>query len=353
MIKVLGFALYGPLAASTRYRLCQYVGGLADHGVRLEVRHLLGDEYLRRSFAGQSLPVAALMRSACRRLVDLRKQGTFDLEMVYAELFPLFPGRLEQALLREPYVYDFDDAFYLKYRTGRLSMMRPLLGGKFDQIIRNAASVTAGNRLLASYAQQHNAHTHILPTVVDTHRYQARRAQRTDKVFTVGWIGSPSTAPYLAEVIEPLSEIGKEGAVRLVVIGGKAPSVPGVEVVELAWDEASEVDELNRFDVGIMPLPDSDWARGKCAFKLIQYMACGLPVIASPVGANNDVVTGECGLMAASPAEWTQALRMLRDSPTLREEMGHAGRQRVQDHYSLDRNLPVLAEVLRKAAGRA
>jgi glycosyltransferase involved in cell wall biosynthesis len=218
--------------------------------------------------------------------------------------------------------------------------------------MRGASHVTAGNRVLAAYAQRHNSNTHVLPTVVDTQRYQPRRGNDRGEVFTVGWIGSPSTAPYMEQLVAPLSAIAREGPVRLVVIGGRAPGVPGVDVVELPWDEALEVEQLNTFDVGVMPLPNSDWARGKCAFKLIQYMACGLPVVASPVGANQDVVTPECGLLVTTPGEWTDALRTLRDRPSLRRQMGDAGRQRVERSYSLDANLPVLAQVLRQAAGR-
>jgi glycosyltransferase involved in cell wall biosynthesis len=169
-------------------------------------------------------------------------------------------------------------------------------------------------------------------------------------VFTVGWIGSPSTAPYLSEIVRPLSVIGAEGPVRLVVVGGKAPTIPKVSVQEIPWSEATEVAEINRFDVGIMPLPDNDWTRGKCAFKLIQYMACGVPVVASAVGANVDVVDADCGLLASKPESWVQALRTLRDDSGLRRRMGEAGRERVVEHYSLHAALPVLADVIHKVA---
>jgi len=259
------------------------------------------------------------------------------------------PGWAERALLRMPYIYDFDDAFYLKYRSGRLGLARPILGRKFDSVMSGAAAVTAGNRVLHQYAAQHNANTHDLPTVVDIDRYLPART-RTDDVFTVGWIGSPSTAPYLAELAEPLSILGEEGPVRLVVIGGKAPVIPGVSVEEVAWQEHTEVDLINSFDVGVMPLPDDAWARGKCAFKLIQYMACAVPVVASKVGANTDVVTQDCGFLATTPTDWVESLRTLRDDPRRRMEMGAAARERVEQHYSLDNNLPVLQTVIRQVA---
>jgi glycosyltransferase involved in cell wall biosynthesis len=347
-MRVLGLALYGPKAASTRYRLGQYVGGLAEQGIDLEIRPLLGDDYLTYRFAGQRVPVATLVRSVVRRLGDLLEQRRFDAAVVHCELIPLMPGAVEASLLRLPFVYDFDDAFFLKYRSGRLA---PLLAGKFDPVMKAAAQITAGNHVLASHARQHNPNTHYLPTVVDVRRYLV--APTPDSVFTVGWVGSPSTAPYLQQLVEPLTALGREAPLRLVVIGGKAPSIDGVQVMELEWSEADEVAQINSFHVGLMPLPDDDWARGKCAFKLIQYMACAVPVVASPVGANVDVVSNECGLLASTPQEWLEALRTLRDRPALRRSMGEAGRARIEQHYSLQRNLPVLASVLRQSTKRS
>lgn len=347
MIKVLGLALYGPLAASTRYRLGQYVPGLASLGIDLQICHLLDDEYLRRRFSGGAPSITAMLRMGFNRLADLRRQHEYDFAVLHCELFPLMPGWLERMLICQPYIYDFDDAFYLKYRSSRFRMASPVLASKFDTVIAGAAAVTAGNNVLCQYAKRFSNNTNYLPTVVDTERYLPQSVSRGD-MFTIGWIGSPSTSLYLTKLIEPLSIIGQESAVRLIVIGGKAPVIPNVTVVEIDWSEHSEVDLINSFDVGVMPLPDDDWARGKCAFKLIQYMACGVPVIASPVGANIDVVNGECGFLAATSHEWVDALRLLRDQPDKCARMGQAGRERVVQNYSLERNLPVLANVIQK-----
>jgi glycosyltransferase involved in cell wall biosynthesis len=346
MIKVLVLALYGPLAASHRYRYSQYVSGLAKLGIDVQIHSLLGDEYLRWRFSGGQLPISAMLHSGLARVADLINISKYDLAILQCELFPLAPGFIERAFIRKPYIYDFDDAFYLKYRSDRFSLVRPLLGDKFDAVIAGAKAVTAGNKLLAQYAKELNPKTQYLPTVVDVCRYLPNPAYRSTNVFTIGWIGSPSTAPYLRELVAPLSNIGLEGPIRLVVIGGKAPAIPNVEVIEIEWSEQAEIDLINSFDVGVMPLPDNEWERGKCAFKLIQYMACAVPVVASPVGANNDVVTKECGLMARTSDEWKDALRILRDRPIKRQEMGEAGRARVVEYYSLQHNLPEFAEII-------
>lgn len=351
-IKVLGLSLYGPLAASTRYRLTQYVPGLREQGIDLEVKALLGDEYVQKSFAGEKYPVANLVKNYLDRAALLVKQGRYDVAIVNAELFPLLPGFIESRMLRIPYIYDFDDAFFLKYRLDRFKRISFLLRDKFNPIVSKAAAVMAGNHFLQNYAKQWNPATYLLPTVVDTERYTPAPCKRED-VFTVGWIGSPSTSVYLTKLTQPLEQLGREGPVRFLIVGGISPSIPGVDVVNMPWNEATEVDLINSFDVGVMPLFDDEWARGKCAFKLIQYMACGVPVVASPVGANVDVVNAASGLLADSAGDWLNALRRLRDDAALRQSFGTAARQTVEQSYSLRSTLPVMMKTIKAvAAGR-
>ncbi|WP_417910627.1 glycosyltransferase family 4 protein [Candidatus Electronema sp. PJ] len=349
MIKLLGLALYGPLAASTRYRLEQYKTGLAEYGIDLHLQYLLGDEYLRRRVMGTTryLPFGALLQSGSERIALLLRQQHFAGAIVYAELFPFLPGWLERLLLSKPYLYDFDDAFYLKYRQGKWAILQPLLANKFDTLMAGAAAVTAGSGILADYARTRNRNTFLLPTVVDTERY--RSIPRTDnQTFTVGWIGSPTTAPYLAQLSSPLTILGKEAPLRLVVVGGKAPAIPGIIVEEIPWSAQTEITLINSFDVGIMPLTNDAWAKGKCAFKLIQYLACGIPAVASRVGGNLDVLTSDCGMLVDTLDEWVEALRFFRDKQESRLAMGQAGRARVEQHYSLHRNIPILAEIICK-----
>lgn len=345
MIDVLGLALYGPLAASTRYRLLQYIPGLNTQDIQLQVNSLLNDVYLTRRFSGQGVPWANMLQSGVKRLGLLARQRNYQCVIVHCEIFPLLPGLLESRLLRIPYIYDFDDAFYLKYQSKRFCAVSPLLKNKFDAVIRRAAFVTAGNQTLVDYASALNPNVILLPTVVDTERYSVS-PQKAPDVFTVGWIGSPSTAEYLNQIVEALSLLGKESPLQFIVIGGRAPVIPNVQVIEVPWREDTEISHINRFDVGIMPLPDTDWARGKCAFKLIQYMACGVPVIASPVGANRDVVQENCGFFAEDTEQWLHALRTLRDNPGQRDTMGIQARLRIETEYSLQRNLPILTNAI-------
>lgn len=352
MIRVLGLSLYGPQAASHRVRLSQYQQGLATAGIALEIQSLLDNAYLQRSFAGGRPSLRALISAYGRRLKALHQSDRFDLAIVYGELLPFLPGLLERRLLKIAFIYDLDDAFYLKYRTGRLSWLQPLLGAKCERMMAAAVAVTAGNAELAAYARRFNSNVTLLPSVVDTDHYLPAEPQPSDlpaSPFTVGWIGSPSTAPYLQQLVEPLQQLALERPVRLLMVGGPAPALAGVEVIEQAWSLEQEVPLIQQFDVGVMPLPDSQWARGKCAYKLIQCMACAIPVIASPVGANVDAVPASCGLLAGSPAEWLAAFRQLAANPDLRKRLGAAGRQWVEQRYSLRSALPVLTDVIRQA----
>jgi len=345
VIRVLGFALYGELAASTRHRLSQFRPRLIDHGIDLTVTHLLGDDYLRSRFGGTSVPWASILRSAVHRIDVLLRDHSYDRAIVHCETLPFVPELIERAMLRVPYMYDFDDAFFAKYRVGRFSALSPILGGKFDGVIERASCVSAGSRVLLSFASRLNRASHLMPTVVDVRRYPAKTSYRSDS-FNIGWIGSPSTAKYLEILKAPLQAVAREFAVCLTVIGATAPRIEGVDVVSIPWSEATEASAIREFDVGVMPLLDDEWSRGKCAFKLIQYMACGVPVVASPVGANTDVVTADCGFLASSTDEWSEAFRRLRDDSAMRERLGSEGRRRVVSHYSLDVAAPKMADLI-------
>jgi len=356
VIRVLGLSLYGPQAASHRVRLAQFQPGLAAAGIDLQIESLLDDAYLQRSYSGCRPSLRSLLAAYGRRLQALRQARHFDLAIVYAELLPFLPAWLERQLLPIPFVYDCDDAFFLKYRSGRLRLLQPLLGAKVDRMMAAATAVTAGNTGLAVHARCFNSSVTVLPSVVDTdHFYPAASppAERSGSPFTVGWIGSPSTASYLQLLVEPLQKLARERPVRLQVVGGPAPAIAGVEVIEQPWSLQQEVRLIQQFDVGVMPLPDTPWSRGKCAFKLIQCLACSIPVVASSVGANTEVLSPSCGFLVRTPEEWLTVFRQLAADPALRERLGVAGRLWIENHYSLRTALPVLEGVIRQVAGRA
>lgn len=352
-LRVLGLSLYGPQAASHRVRLSQFQPGLADAGIDLQIQSFFDDAYLQRSFSGARPSLRGLLAAYGRRFQSLRVLDRFDLAIVYGDLLPFLPGFLERQLLQIPFTYDFDDAFFLKYRTGRFRLLQSLLGAKTDCLMAAAVAVTAGNYGLATYARRFNNNVAVLPSVVDTDQFRPVVPPPVVELanpFTVGWIGSPSTAPYLQLLVEPLQQLARDRLVRLLVVGGPAPAISGLEIIELPWCLEQEVQLIQQFDVGVMPLPDTPWTRGKCAYKLIQCMACGIPVVASPVGANVEAVPRECGLLAVSPGEWLEAFQCLAEDSALRQRMGRAARRWVEERYSLRSVMPILVDVIQAAA---
>jgi glycosyltransferase involved in cell wall biosynthesis len=194
-----------------------------------------------------------------------------------------------------------------------------------------------------------NGRVWILPTVVDLDRYPENPQIGHHVPFTVGWIGSFSTTPYLKQVEEPLRTLCAGGDATFVAIGAKRPDLDVAPMEFRAWSEETEIQDGLGFDVGIMPVPDTPWARGKCGYKLIQYMACGLPVVASPVGVNCDIVeTGRNGFLAETPQEWGKALATLRSDERAARQMGQQGRRKVEEKYCLAVTAPRLLDRMRE-----
>jgi glycosyltransferase involved in cell wall biosynthesis len=254
-------------------------------------------------------------------------------------------------ILSIPYVVDYDDAIFHRYDMHPRRLVRVLLRGKVDTVMRRAALVLVGNEYLAERARRAGAkRVEYLPTVVDVERY-GQGLSRAQGHCTIGWIGSPITAPYLALVRAALAEVCQHGNVRVIIVGAQHVPLAEVPVETRAWSEQTEVQDIQSFDVGIMPLPDAPWERGKCGYKLIQYMACSKPAVASPVGVNQHIIAdGVDGFLAATPTQWVQTLRTLCEDGHLRERVGKAARRKVAREYSLHVTAPRLVSLLSSAA---
>ena len=345
---------YGRLGSTSRLRFYQFVPYLAEHGFDVESLPLLDDDYVTRLYSGRPLPALSVAASYLRRLRTLLTSRRFDLLWIEKELFPWLPAAAERLLRAAgvPYAVDYDDATFHRYDTHAWPVVRAVLGRKIDSVMRHAALVVVGNEYLGERAAAAGARrVERIPTVVDHHHYAAAAVESAPAPFTVGWIGSPSTERYLEIVRGPLSALLAEGGARLRLVGATASALAGVPHDRLDWSEDTEAAEAAAFDVGIMPVPDEPFERGKCGFKLIQYMAAGRPVVASPVGANADIVVpGINGMLARTDDEWLAALRQLRDDASLRATLGRAGARRVATHYSIDAVLPRLVAALTSAA---
>ena len=285
-MNVLLLTKYGQLAASCRYRYLQFQPHLQWVGIHCHPSPLLDNDYLRGMFAGKR-PLGPAARGFARRTWAVLTARRYDKVVVHSEAQPYLPPVLEWLLVKlgVPYVYDFDDAIFHKYDAHTSAVVRRLFSDKIRRVIRGATAVIAGNEYLASYARAANGNVTIIPTVVDTTRYvPGGRSRSRDDRLVIGWVGSPSTATFLLDRVDALRIMCRDIGARLVLVGSGPLSLPGVPVEIRPWREETEVTDIQGFDIGIMPIPDTPWARGKCGFKLIQYMACGLPVVASGRG---------------------------------------------------------------------
>jgi glycosyltransferase involved in cell wall biosynthesis len=355
-MKVLLLSRYGNLGASSRVRSYQYLPYLREQGMEITIEPLLPDNYLRDLYDGKRPGPSAILAAYLRRISALIRGKKFDLLWIEYELFPWLPGWIESLVLSKgtPYLVDYDDAIFHRYDQHTNPLVRRVLGHKVDAVMRHAATVVVGNEYLRDHAIKAGAQrVEILPTSIDLTRYPTPLPSQND-VFTIGWIGSPATTRYLHQVHEVLAVTCANGQAKVVLVGASDPGWQDVPHEIHPWLEDSEVAELGAFDVGVMPLEDSPWERGKCGYKLIQYMACGRPVIASPVGINTRIVEpGVNGYLAETPHDWVQALAALKDNIDLRRRMGAAGRAKVERDYTVQVNAPRLAAMLRVAAGQA
>lgn len=356
-MNIVAYTKYGREAASTRQRLLQYLPAFDDAGIRVEWHPLLGDDYVRSLADGSSASKAAIARSYARRFRQLLRRSEADLVWVYAELFPYLPGEFERLAFRSgvPVVYDCDDAFFVPYDENPRAFVRRILGGKLQPLITGAAACTCGNAYLEDYARQFCERTLVVPTVVDTELYRPANP-RLEGPLTIGWIGSPTTWPQVQPLLPMLREVCQASGARFRVIGAghqaREDRFEGLDLID--WSEDREVAEVQAMDVGIMPLVDAPWQRGKSGYKLVQYMACGLPVVASPVGVNSAIVSsGGNGFLARAEQEWRDALLNLIGNGDLRRRFGEAGRARAVESYSLTSQAPRLIELFRSLAPKA
>lgn len=356
-MKVLALTRYAPLGASSRMRFHQYLPALEAAGIQVEWAPLFLDAYVRGLQQGRRNPWEVL-RAYAGRVGALRRATGFDLLWIEKEALPWLPAWLELAMVsgRIPFVLDYDDAVFHAYDQHRSAWVRRLLAGKHPALMRRAALVVAGNDYLADFARAAGApRVEVVPTVIDLARYPAPGRGDTraaGALPTVGWIGQRATASFLAPLAPVFERLSAEGRARFAAIGIDAAAL-GLPMQSAPWTEATEVASISQFDVGLMPLVDEPFERGKCGYKLIQYMACGLPVIASPVGVNTQIVDhGVNGFLASSLQEWEDALTTLLTDSGMRERMGRAGRHKVEQEYCLQVTGPRLANLLHSAAGQ-
>jgi len=323
---------------SRRFRVAQHIGPLQDLGVCVTEYPAVVSKYASlplwpqrwpRQYgyplygAWQAVKLAARMPGV---------MGSWRSRVTWLERELISGAPTLEFFLRRPLVFDVDDAIWLSPPFGRLAA---------KSMARRADVVLAGNRYVADWFGRYAREVRIVPTAVDTDRFRPSRSEPRDagSIFTIGWTGISWNLPYLAAIEEPLAQFLRDcSGTRLLVIADRPPvlkRIPADRLEFQLWNPAVEAEAILRMDLGLMPLPDNAWTRGKASFKMLQYMACGLPVIVSPVGMNLEVLAlGRVGLAATSPGDWYQALVCLYQDRDLGWRLGRTGRALVESQFS-------------------
>ena len=358
-LRVLALASYPVEAASSRYRIVQFIEPLAARGIDVTFSPLL-DSAL---FAALYRPGKLLLRLPRVAVRSLGRVGALiaasksDVVFVQREAMLFGPPLIEwlaSSVLHRPLVLDLDDATWIPYASpvyGRIATMLKW-PSKTDRLIRMARIVTCGSPNIADYVRSRGADAMVVPTVVDTRRFRPAPS-RANGIPTIGWIGTHGTYPFFERLIPIFERLAREVPFRLTIIGSGRDQieVKGVEVETRPWRLEAEVEDFQSLDIGVYPIADDAWSAGKAGFKAVQYMATGVPFVMSPIGVCATMgIAGQTHFAAITDDDWLDALRRLVVDATLRARMSADGRAFAEQHYDIDAQAEALAAVIRGVA---
>lgn len=340
-IRALFLTRYPTAGASSRYRVHQYVPYLERLGVRCEVQSFMCDEMYRLSTqpGKTARKIAATLAATAKRLLSLRRWREYDIIYMQRELFPFAPPLVERWLKRRGAVllYDYDDALFIK-KASRYNPIATLLRSpdKTLRLFRLVDCVVAGNDWLRDAAVAQGGKAVTIEVAEDTSRIPMHAPHTGDKAVTIGWLGSPSTVKYLNLIAPVLREIAaRYPSVRFEVMGGGDFSMEGVPWRLSEWSLEGEIAALSRFDIGLMPLPMEDWAKGKSGGKARTYMAAGVVPVCAAIGYNLQLIRpGETGFLCSTPEQWQDTIARLIEDPALRQKVATAARADVEERFS-------------------
>lgn len=343
---------------SQRFRIEQWAPLLErDHGMRVHFAPFANDRLgaLLAQPGRLGRKAARMAMATAARMPEVLRARRYDAVLVHRAVCLAGPAVLERLLaaIGPPVVFDFDDAIWLRHTSGANALFDRLkFPGKTATLCRLATRVAAGSEYLASWARGHGAPVDVVPTSIDADAYVARQRTPNGRVV-IGWTGSATSLTHLERAAPLLRRLQAEREVEVRVLSTRPPALPGVEAVFRPWTPANEVDEIAAFDVGIKPMPDDEWARGKCPMKELQYLALGIPAVCSAVGGTREAVRhGDNGYLVSTEDEWMEALLRLVDDPALRRRLGEEGRRTVRERYASTRSAAAFADCVRAAVGR-
>ncbi len=345
MPKILFIAAHRPdRSPSQRYRFEQYFNFLRSKGYACELSYIIdeGDDAVFYSPGNILKKILITLKSARTRWKDVSRSKNFDIIFVQREAFMTGSSYFEKKFSRSgaKLIFDFDDSIWLLDTSNANKIWQWLKSSaKTGEIITCAHMIFAGNRFLADYAKQFNSNVKIIPTTIDTQLFRRKTPYQSQDKVCIGWSGSHTTIKHFESGIPFLKKIKEKYGDRICfkVMGDETYLNEELQIVGIPWNSATEVNILSSFDIGIMPLPNDQWVKGKCGLKGLSYMALEVPTIMSAVGVNPEIIKdGENGYLACTEDEWVTKLSLLIDSFELRKTMGMRGRKTVEKNYSLE-----------------
>lgn len=332
-------------APSQRFRFEQYLPYLQENGFQVEIHPFYDYRTWQTLYSeGNTVKKAfGVLTSFLKRFGLLFKLRKADHIFIHREVAHVGPPIFEwfiAKVLRRKYIYDFDDAIWLpNYSETNAKFHRLKSYWKVNYCMKWAHKITAGNEYLASYARQYNSNVEIMPTTIDTEHHHNIVCDHEQEPLVIGWTGTHTTMRYLDELIPILQELEKKHTFKFLVISNEAPSYKLNSLEFLKWKKETEIEDLSKINIGVMPLQHDIWSEGKCGFKGLQYMALEIASIMSPVGVNRSIVQdGVNGFLAGSPEEWKEKLILLLENKELRLKLGKAGKKTIEESYSVKAN---------------
>lgn len=354
-MNILFWVPYPTEGASNRYRVEQFLPYLKKNNIQYRLRPFWSSPAFKILYAKGKLArkICYFIAGTLRRLIDLCSLWRYDIVFIHRESFPLGGATFERfALLwHKPIIYDFDDAIFLpSVSTSNSFIERFKDPGKVATIIKYSSHIITGNEYLADFARHFNKHVIVIPTSFDTDTYAPSPKTRKETI-TIGWIGSPTTLAFLEPLKTTMITLAQRFPnVRFKIVGGElnVPNCPSI--INKPWNLTEEISDVRSFDIGIMPMPDNAWTKGKCGFKAILCMSMAIPCVCSPVGVNTEIIReGFNGYLATSDAEWTDKLSTLIQNDALREKIGAQARITVEKNYSLQITAPQFIGILKES----
>lgn len=331
-------------APSQRFRFEQYLPFLEAQGYNIEIHSFYTYKTWQSLYNGNTVTkMWGVFSSFFRRFGLLFKLHKADQLFIHREVAHVGPPIFEWIIakvLRKKYIYDFDDAIWLpNYSESNARFHRLKAYWKVNYCMKWASKITAGNEYLAKYAKQYNPNVHIIPTTIDTEFHHSISCKYEQNEIVIGWTGTHTTMHYLNELIPVLKELEQTYDFTFLVISNDKPTFELNSLKFIKWQKETEIEDLAKMNIGVMPLQKDIWSEGKCGFKGLQYMALEIPTIMSPVGVNTTIVqNGINGLLASSQEEWKEKIIFLLTDQELRKKLGQAGRKSVEERYSVKAN---------------